>query len=194
MYPAHATCDELDYKMLTLLLLLATLPVLDAQALARLRSGEAVVGTNTEGSAGEARGWIIARCKPARLWVVLTDHARFPEFIPHLKAVEIVRQTGDTERLLQTVDAVVTTVHYGLDYRYDQAALRIEYQLAEDLPHDIAAARGSWQLTAVPEGTLIEYTSAVDAGRPVPGFIRRYLAERSLEDVLVAVRNRALSR
>lgn len=182
--------------MLTLLLLLGTLPVLDldAQALARLRAGEAVVRTTSGGSAGEARGFIIAPCKPARLWVVLTDHARFPEFIPHMKAVEIVRQTGDTERTLQTVDAVVTTVHYGLDYRFDQAALRIEYQLAADLPHDIAAARGSWQLTPVPEGTLIEYTSAVDAGRPVPGFIRRYLAERSVEDVLVAVRKRALSR
>jgi hypothetical protein len=86
---------------------------------------------------------------------------------------------------------VVSTVRYALDYRFDQERLHIDYQLVNELPHDIAAACGSWQLQAFEGGTLIEYMSAVDAGKPVPGFIRRYLARSAAADLLEAVRKRA---
>jgi hypothetical protein len=106
--------------------------------------------------------------------------------------MEILRHSESAERSLQTVDAVVATVRYALDYRFDKEHFRIDYQLVPELPHDIAAARGAWQLWPTEEGTVIEYSSAVDSGRSVPGFIRSYLARSAASDLLEAVRKRAV--
>jgi len=167
MDPGWSACDEVA-AMLTALLL-AALPALSDETLAKLHDGRVVV---------ESRD----------------DHAHFPDFVPHLKKLEILQHTDGAERALQTVDAVVATVRYALDYRFDKEHLRIDYQLAPDLPHDIAAARGSWQLWPASDGTLIEYSSAVDTGRSVPGFIRSYLAKSAAADLLEAVRARSLRR
>jgi ribosome-associated toxin RatA of RatAB toxin-antitoxin module len=172
-------------------MMLAALPPLSADTLARLRDGRVVVESEDDGTAGSAHAWALARCGPEAIWAVITDHPHFPEFVPHLKKMEILQHTEIAERSLQTVDAVVATVRYALDYRFDKEHLRIDYQLAPDLPHDIAAARGAWQLWPTEEGTIIEYSSAVDAGRAVPGFIRSYLARSAASDLLEAVRSRA---
>lgn len=143
------------------------------------------------GASGATHARAVAPCAPSKVWAVITDHAHFTEFVPHLKKMEIVARGENSERAQQTVDAVVTTVRYALDYHFDRAAFRIEYELVKDLPHDIVAAHGSWQLSAAPGGTLIDYRSAVDAGRPVPGFIKNYLARNAAADLLDAVRKRA---
>ncbi|SRR5260221_3895898 len=192
MDPGWSACDEVA-AMLTALLL-AALPALSDETLAKLHNGRVVVESRDEGSSGSAHAWALTRCPPEAIWAVITDHAHFPDFVPHLKKLEILQHTDGAERALQTVDAVVATVRYALDYRFDKEHLRIDYQLAPDLPHDIAAARGSWQLWPASDGTLIEYSSAVDTGRSVPGFIRSYLAKSAAADLLEAVRARSLRR
>jgi ribosome-associated toxin RatA of RatAB toxin-antitoxin module len=177
--------------MLAAILLTAALPPLSADALARLRAGRVVVESEDDGTAGSTHAWALARCGPEAIWAVITDHAHFPDFVPHLEKMEIIQHSASAERSVQTVDAVVATVRYALDYRFDKEHLRIDYQLVPELPHDIAAARGAWQLWPTEEGTLIEYSSAVDTGRSVPGFIRSYLARSAAADLLEAVRKRA---
>src|SRR5258708_36781184 len=114
--------------------------------------------------------------------------------MPHVESVQVLQRTATTERAVQAVNAVVSTIRYALDYRFDKDGYRIGYALVQELPHDIAAARGSWKLERAPGGTLIEYETAVDAGRPVPDFIKRYLSGRAAADALDAVRKRAESR
>ena len=173
----------------------AALPALDQLTLARLRAGRTVaIAVLAEGSpSGSSRALVIAHCPPEAVWAVITDHSRFAEFMPHLAKVEVSRRTANSERALQTVNAVVSTARYALDYRWDEATLRVDFQLADDVPHDVAAVRGHWQLWPFDHGTLIEYVSAVDLGRTVPGFVRRYLAERGAQDAVEAVRARAES-
>lgn len=163
--------------MIALALLLALPPV--------------TVESQEDGNTGSTHAVALAPCEPARVWAVITDHPHFPEFVPHLKEMKIVSRWGQVERAMQTVDAAVITVRYALEYRFDREHLRIDYELVKELPHDIAAAHGTWQLSAVEGGTLIDYRSAVDAGKPVPGFIRRYLARTAAADLLEAVRKRA---
>ena len=172
-------------------LLVATLPPISPEVLARLQAGKIVVESVDDGKAGSAHAWALARCAPEAIWSVITDHAHFPEFVPHLKKMEILERTETSERTTQTVDAVIATVRYTLDYRFDKPGWKIDYQLVTDLPHDIAAARGTWQLWPAEGGTILEYTSAVDTGRSVPGFIRSYLAKNAASDLLEAVRSRA---
>ena len=190
---AVAPCDDPDSKMLTALII-ALLPPLTAGQIADLRRGRVVAEATIEGSAGSARALALTRCPREAVWAVLIDHEHFPEFMPHLESVQVLQRTATTERAVQAVNAVVSTVRYALDYKFDKPGFRIDYALAADLPHAIAAARGSWRLERAPGGTLIEYETTVDAGRPVPDFIKRYLSERAVTKALEAVRKRAEAR
>lgn len=172
-------------------LLIALLPPLTAGQIADLRRGRVVAESAIEGSAGSAHALVLTRCPREAVWQVLRDHEHFPEFMPHVESMQVLRRTAVSERAVQSVNAVVTSVRYALDYKFDEAEFRIEYALALDLPHDIAAARGWWRLWRAPGGTLIEYQSAADAGRPVPDFIKRYLSGKAAADALEAVRKRA---
>jgi hypothetical protein len=181
--------------MIPLLLAAAAVPAFDVESLARLRDRSTVAEAHLgEGNAGSSRAWTVARCSPEAVWKVITDHSRFAEFMPHLKSVEVSRRTESGERALQTVDAVFSTARYALDYSWDAGTLRVDYRLAQDVPHDVAAIEGHWQLWAFEGGTLIEYVSEVDIGRSVPGFVRRYLAESGARNAVEAVRDRAESR
>ena len=179
---------------LPVIALLFALPLFSAPDLARLRAGETLGDAEIHGNAGSARAWTLAKSEPSQVFRVVTDHAHFPEFIPHLKAVEILQRTERGDRVLQVVDAVISTARYALDYVWDAATLRVDYTLAEDVPHDIRAARGHWQLWPFEGGTLIEYESAVDLGRSVPGFVRKDLAERGAKNAVEAVRDRSGNR
>ena len=176
---------------------LPPLPVIDKVLFARLRNGtlhaESVESAGNAEQAGAVRGYAVCRCGFEVLWDVLTDHAQFPKFVPRVKAVEVSRRNATGERALQTVDATISTLKYALDYAWDPRTQRIDFQLAEDAPHDLKAVKGHWQLWPLEGGKqmLIEYQSAVDVGRAVPGFIRGYLADRGVKDTIDAVRKRA---
>ena len=179
---------------------LPPLPALDRMLLAKMRAGRVIA--LAEESAGEqsaasgaVRGWAICKCKLDAAWEVLTDHSRFPEFVPRVEKMEISRRTATGERAAQTIDASISTLRYALDYAWDRATGTIEFHLVEEVPHDLKAVTGGWQLWPLDGGaaTLFEYRSSVDAGRAIPGFIRSYLADRGVKDTLEAVRKRAES-
>lgn len=196
--------------MLALLLLLAVaspgplgslpqpLPTLDRISLAKARSGIPVVEAEQDqsGQGGRSTGHLLMRAPPAVVWEVLTDHSRFPEFMPHLVAAQVTNRTATGERCLQTVDAVVQKVSYTLDFRWDPATMHIDYKLADGVPGDLKSVLGHWQLWSEAKGraTLVEYVNQVDVGTYVPGFIRGYLADSALRDSLDAVRKRVEER
>jgi ribosome-associated toxin RatA of RatAB toxin-antitoxin module len=188
-----AACDDPAISMLTALIF-ALLPPLTAGQIADLRRGRVVVEATIDGSAGSAHAYALSRCPREAIWAVLLDHEQFPEFMPHVESVQVLQRTATSERARQAVNAVVSTVRYALDYRFDKEAYRIDYALVPELPHDIAAARGWWKLSRAPGGTLIEYQTTVDAGRPVPDFIKSYLSGRAATDALDAIRKRAEAR
>ena len=177
-------------------LVAAPRPQLEPIPFAKLRAGIVLSEATDEGdSAGSVRGLAIAKCPPAALFAVLTSHADFAEFMPRVEKMVVSRRTERGERAQQTVDASVTTMTYSLDYRWDPQALRVEFALAQDAPHDIKAATGQWQLWELDGGkaTLIEYRTSADIGRSLPGFAKRWAQERGVKDAVDAVRRRAES-
>jgi ribosome-associated toxin RatA of RatAB toxin-antitoxin module len=173
---------------------LASPPSFDAPARATLLDGEALAELVEDegGHSGAVRGWVLCRCAKEAIWQVITHHVYFPEFLPRVKEVKISRRTNFGERAAQLVDATVTDLRYTLDYVWDPATGRVDFHMVEDEPHDVVSVRGHWQLWPFEGGaTLIEYQTALDAGRTVPGFIRSYLARRAAVDTLEAVVHRA---
>lgn len=173
---------------------LPPLPSLDKIIFAKLHAGIIVSeAEDDDGHGGRVHGWAVCRCDIDAVWSVLTNHAPFPEFVPRVAAMEISNRGPNGERALQTIDATIATVKYALDYSWDLPTRHIDFHLVEEVPHDLKSVRGSWQLWPLDHGaaTLIDYQSAVDTGRQIPGFIRDYLADRGVKDTMDAVRKRA---
>ena len=171
-------------------------PALDQLALAKLRAGIVFSESSDEGeSAGSVLARAIIKSPPAAVFAVLTNHARFAEFMPRIEKVEVSRRTDSGERVLQTVDATISTVRYALDYQWSAAALRLEFALAPGVPADIKAAAGSWQLWELDGGksALLEYRVRADIGRAVPGFIKDFLQSRGAKDAVEAIKKRTES-
>lgn len=163
---------------------------------AKLRAGIAFSeGVENGASAGSVRGVVIIKAAPAAAFAMLTDHSNFFEFMPRVVSTKVSGRTQRGERSFQVIDAAVTKVSYSLDYRWDPQALRIEFRLAKDVPHEIKEAAGSWQLWELDGGkaTLLEYRTSADVGRAVPGFIKSHLQERGVKDAVDAVRKRVES-
>ncbi len=168
-------------------------PKLDAESLQKLRAGEVLSESAEEGdSKGSVRALAIIFATPEAAFEVLTDHSKFAEFMPRIDKVEVTRRTAVGERVAQTVNATLTTVRYTLDYRWDAPALRVEFTLADDAPHDIKSAVGSWQLWELDGGraALLEYRTRADIGRSVPGPIKRWLQSKGAGDAVGALKQR----
>jgi ribosome-associated toxin RatA of RatAB toxin-antitoxin module len=171
-------------------------PALEPVKLGKLRAGVVLVDSTDEGAAaGSVLGYCIAKVAPAAVFAVLTDHTVYPQFMPRIEATQVSRHTDTGERVLQTVNASISTVKYTLDYAWSREALRVEFKLANDVPNDIKATTGHWQLWELDGGktTLIEYQTSADIGRSVPGFIKRWLQEGGVKDAMDAIRKRAES-
>jgi ribosome-associated toxin RatA of RatAB toxin-antitoxin module len=172
------------------------LPAHDPVTNAKVRSGLVITQAKEGDQGGEVSGWAVAKCPPEAVFAVLTHHADFTEFMPRLKSIEVLGRTETGERAVQIIDASVQDVKYGLDYTWQRDALRVDFRLAEDLPHDVKAVQGHWQLWPLDGGksTLLEYGTVVEVGRYVPGFIRSYLADRGAKDTIDAIRKRSEAR
>lgn len=167
-----------------------------AAELARLEEGELVAETNQEtaGARGEGRGSVLVHRPEGELWRILTDHRRFPEFMPRIEKVQVLDETPGGERSQLWLDATVKHIDYALDYRYRPEAGVIVYSMAKDPPpHGVKEASGTWRLIPVDAGasTVVVYASKIDIGFWVPGFVAEYLSKRSIPNVLEAVKRRA---
>jgi ribosome-associated toxin RatA of RatAB toxin-antitoxin module len=173
---------------------LPPLPVIDRIIFAKLHAGIVFSeASDDDGHGGQVHGQAICHCNIDALWAVLTHHANFVEFVPRVTQMEVTRHTDHGERALQTIDASISNVKYALDYEGDPAARHIAFLLAEDVPHDLKAVRGDWQMWPIDHGaaTLIEYRAVVDTGRQIPSFIKNYLADRGVKDNMQAMCSRA---
>jgi ribosome-associated toxin RatA of RatAB toxin-antitoxin module len=165
-------------------------PEIDRIVFAKLHAGIIFSETSDDdGHGGQVHGQAICKCSIDALWAVLTHHANFVDFVPRVTQMEVSRHTEHGERALQTIDASISTVKYALDYEWDPAARHISFHLAEDVPHDIKAVKGDWQMWPIDQGaaTLLDYSATVDTGRQIPTFIKNYLADRGVKDNLEAM-------
>jgi hypothetical protein len=173
---------------------LPPLPIIDRIIFAKLHAGIVFSETSDDdGHGGQVHGQAICHCTVDALWAVLTHHANFVEFVPRVTQMEVSLHTDHGERALQTIDASISTVKYALDYEWDAAARHIAFHLVEDVPHDIKAVHGEWQMWPIDHGkaVLVDYRAIIDTGRQIPSFIKSYLADRGVKDNLEAMCLRA---
>ncbi|MGB8931076.1 MAG: SRPBCC family protein [Anaeromyxobacteraceae bacterium] len=105
-----------------------------------------------------------------RVWAVIVDYGRYPEFVPGVLSCRVVGSTGGARQVEYTVDLAVRQVRYVLAH-HEERPHRVAWSLVRgDL---LARSDGSWELTEDGDGTLASYTVDVQIARPplVPGFV-----------------------
>ena len=118
---------------------------------------------------------------PERVMDVITDFRAYPDFLPEMEAVQILREAaGEWEVRFDL--RVIRRLTYTLRL-VRTSALKVEWSLIEGA---FRANDGGWTLEGLDEGTRTRATYGIDlqVGMFVPGNIVRSLTERSLPETL----------
>lgn len=123
-----------------------------------------------------------------RVYAVITDYERYPEFLPENQSVTVLKREGSSVTVRFEVEMV----------------MRVEYTLAitEEPPHSVQWAlvdarmlsenQGGWQLEALSENqTRAVYTLEVALARAIPAAVSERLTGRALPRTLQRFKERA---
>jgi ribosome-associated toxin RatA of RatAB toxin-antitoxin module len=128
---------------------------------------------------------------PGRVFAVLTDYERLPEWQGPLLACTVLErdERGRGRDVEYVVDARLRRVTYRLRHTYEEP-----YRIgSEYLGGDFDSLEGRWELTPRRDGgTGARLTMRIDPGLPLPARVIRKINERvlqrSVEDLAAALR------
>lgn len=127
---------------------------------------------------------------PATLMGVITDFARYPEFIEDMAESVVLRREGD-EWTVRFALKVIRRLEYTLRL-VRHSDLHLSWSLVEGV---FKANTGSWHLEPLDGGarTRATYELELDLGMFVPGSVMKTLVERNLPAMMAAFKARAES-
>jgi coenzyme Q-binding protein COQ10 len=123
-----------------------------------------------------------------KLYDVIADFAKYPEFLPEVKSTE-VKPEGAATVVTYTIDIKATKIKYALRHTGTRPnSLQWSFVKGEMMKDNA----GSWALKELPGGKVeATYTIDLKLGALVPGFIEKALAEQSLPALLDNFKKRA---
>jgi len=130
---------------------------------------------------------IVIKAPPEKVFAVITDYEKYPEFLPEVKKAKVEFGSGNVKEVTYTVDIKAKVITYTLKHTArppDELAwtmVRGEMMKGND---------GAWILKAVPEGTEATYQIDLKLGALVPSMVERLLAEQSLPGLLANFKKR----
>ncbi len=130
---------------------------------------------------------IVIHASPEKVFAVITDYEKYPEFLPEVKKAKVEFGSGNVKEVTYTVDIKAKVITYTLKHTArppDELAwtmVRGEMMKGND---------GAWILKAVPEGTEATYKIDLKLGALVPSMVERLLAEQSLPGLLANFKKR----
>jgi coenzyme Q-binding protein COQ10 len=172
-----------------LLLTVAAVPAAQDDE-ARLERGEVVVlSLAKQGRSGMATAEVRIRAPIARVWSVMTDCERAPEFVPKLRGCRVLERHAGGRLVEHRVKpfSLLPELVYRFEEHWDEPH-RIDFHRVGG---ELAARDGSGGLG--PRGekdTLVRYTITINPGFPVPGWYLRRAIRHDLVQLLGALRDR----
>jgi coenzyme Q-binding protein COQ10 len=138
-----------------------------------------------------ARRSIEVDLPPERFFDVVRDYARYPEFLPEVKAVSVGPRTGNAVEVTYRLDARIKLIEFTL-LHVETRPSRIEWRLVRgDL---MKRDEGRWTLDPTPSGgTNATYAIELELLPRVPRGLEKALAEQGLPAMLANFKSRAES-
>ena len=138
-----------------------------------------------------ARRSIEVDVPPERFFEVVRDYARYPEFLPEVKAVSVGPRTGNAVEVTYRLDARIKLIEFTL-LHVETRPSGIEWRLVRgDL---MKRDEGRWTLAPTPSGgTIATYAIELELLPRVPRGLEKALAEQGLPAMLANFKSRAES-
>ncbi len=121
---------------------------------------------------------------------VVQDYARYPEFVPEVKAVRVGMPQGDAVEVTYWLDVKLRVFDFTLRH-VTRSLERIEWTLVRG-GEFMRANEGAWTIERTQSGgTRATYEIEIDLGPMVSGALEKALAERGLPNMLAKFKTRA---
>jgi ribosome-associated toxin RatA of RatAB toxin-antitoxin module len=155
---------------------------------ARLEAGEVVLLVAQERIGATVAAAVLVRAPAVKVWRVMADCPRAPEFVPDLRSCRVLEKEGDRRLVEHRVKphALLPELTYRFEERW-QPGRRIDFHRVGG---DLSALDGTWRLSAEGESTLVRYRLSIDPGFPVPRWAIRRGLRHDLPRLLAALRDR----
>ncbi len=133
---------------------------------------------------------------PEKIFAVVQDYSRYPEFIPELKRVSVLRKAGNTQDVEFEVELALPLgmkkrIRYSLAFVADPPNAVRWHLIAGEV---IKGNTGSWTFRSLGENrTEATYNIELSFGAFVPKAVTNFLAEQSLPKLLSQYKARAES-
>jgi coenzyme Q-binding protein COQ10 len=113
-----------------------------------------------------------------RVFDVIADYARYPEFVPGVKGCRPLPASGGIRHVEYEVDLGIRRVRYVLALR-EQRPTRIEWSLLSG--EFFSRSDGSWELSPERGGTRARYALDVQVNRPP--LVPKMVVDRVVEEL-----------
>lgn len=169
-------------------------PAWSSAEMVTLAQGDILVKALATASGEPARvmAGIRIAADPASIWSVMTDCEAAPEYVPNLRACQLIER-GDNYDLIEhsvKLSWLLPSVRYIFKATY-RPLESIEF---ERVSGGLRHLKGAWTLVAVGDSeTLVSYRVALRPGFPVPRWLVRRSLKKDLPAVLAALRDRVQS-
>jgi coenzyme Q-binding protein COQ10 len=105
---------------------------------------------------------LVIGCTPERLFEVITDYPRYPEFVPGIKACRVLPGPG-ARRVEYLLDVGLKRITYVLLHE-EQRPTRVAWSLVSG--DSLKVSSGSWVLAPEGSGTRARYTVDIQITKP----------------------------
>jgi ribosome-associated toxin RatA of RatAB toxin-antitoxin module len=127
---------------------------------------------------------------PDKLFDVIVDYEKYPEFLPEVKKVKVDAGQGSIKEVTYTVDIKAKVINYTLKHTAERPGKVAWTMIKGEM---MKGNDGAWTLKpgAQPGTTEATYTIDLKLSALVPSFIEKVLAEQNLPGLLANFKARA---
>lgn len=138
----------------------------------------------------QASKTVTVNVSPEKLFDVISDYEKYPEFLPEVKKVKVEGGQGSIKEVTYTVDIKAKVINYTLKHTAERPA-KLSWTMVKG--EMMKGNDGAWTLKpgAQPGTTEATYTIDLKLSSLVPGFIEKALAEQQLPGLLSNFKARA---
>lgn len=123
-----------------------------------------------------------------KLWKVITDYTKYPEFVEGAQKVKVLSNEGGKVRVEYAISLLSKDITYTLDH-FEEAPGSMRWELVDS--NIMKSNSGAWTLKDLGAGrTEVTYSLALDFKIYVPGMILNGLVKSSLPKMLESFEKR----
>ena len=151
-----------------------------SQAQAEAVLAVAQITTRQEGMILVVEGWLQTKADKATAWAVLTDYARFPEFVPGITSNQVLQASNGHKTIAQRGQVMAGQVRVPYEGLMDVTERHHEGMDILFLSGPFKDVRGTWRMTPG-RPLILSYSMRMDLSRtPFPPPLAPTLAQQQV--------------